>query len=128
MQRSVVHASFTLTRAYGAPAARVFQAFADEDAKSKWFFGPPGWNLIKRVFDFREGGREHLSGRFEDGTVTSFDCIYHDIVENERIIYSYVMEISGRRHFGEPGLVAIQARRKGHQAGPDRIWRFPRWL
>jgi uncharacterized protein YndB with AHSA1/START domain len=97
MQRSVVHASFTLTRAYGAPAARVFQAFADEDAKSKWFFGPPGWNLIKRVFDFREGGREHLSGRFEDGTVTSFDCTYHDIIENERIIYSYVMEISGRR-------------------------------
>jgi uncharacterized protein YndB with AHSA1/START domain len=29
--------------------------------------------------------------------VTSFDCVYHDIIENERIIYSYVMEISGRR-------------------------------
>ncbi|HUO02368.1 MAG TPA: SRPBCC family protein [Rhizomicrobium sp.] len=95
--RSIVHGSFTLIRIYDAPVARVFQAFADQDAKSKWFAGPPGWKLVKRVFDFREGGREHLSGRFDNGTVTSFDCIYHDIVENERIIYSYVMEMSGRR-------------------------------
>jgi uncharacterized protein YndB with AHSA1/START domain len=97
MNRSVVHGSFTLTRVYDAPLARVFQAFANAEAKAKWFEGPPGWKLIKRVFDFREGGREHLSGRFDNGTVTSFDCVYHDIIENERIIYSYVMEMSGRR-------------------------------
>jgi len=94
---SIVHGSFTLTRVYDASVARVFQAFADAEAKSKWFSGPPGWKLVKRVFDFREGGREHVSGRFDNGTVTSFDAIYHDIVENERIIYSYVMEMSGRR-------------------------------
>jgi len=97
MNRSIVHSSFTLTRVYDAPVARVFQAFADQEAKAKWFAGPPGWKLIKRVFEFRVGGREHLSGRFESGTVTSFDSVYHDIVENERIIYSYVMELSGRR-------------------------------
>jgi uncharacterized protein YndB with AHSA1/START domain len=97
MTHSIVHASFTLSRIYDAPVPRVFQAFADVDAKSKWFTGPTGWKLIKRVFDFREGGREHLSGRFDNGTITSFECIYHDIIENERIIYSYVMELSGRR-------------------------------
>jgi uncharacterized protein YndB with AHSA1/START domain len=97
MNHSIVHGSFTLTRVYDAAVPRVFQAFANQEAKSKWFQGPPGWKLIKRVFDFREGGREHLSGRFDNGTVTSFDCVYHDIIENERIIYSYVMEMSGRR-------------------------------
>jgi uncharacterized protein YndB with AHSA1/START domain len=97
MTHSIVHSSFTLTRTYEAPVARVFQAFSDEQAKSRWFTGPAGWKLIKRVFDFREGGREHLSGRFDNGIVTSFDCTYHDIVVNERIIYSYVMELSGRR-------------------------------
>lgn len=94
---SIVHGSFTLTRVYDAPVLRVFQAFADEQAKARWFQGPPGWKLIKRAFDFREGGREHLSGRFDNGTVTGFDCVYHDIIENERIIYSYTMELSGRR-------------------------------
>jgi len=35
--RSIVHASFTITRVYNATPARVFQAFADEKAKDKWF-------------------------------------------------------------------------------------------
>jgi uncharacterized protein YndB with AHSA1/START domain len=95
--RAVAHGSFTVTRTYDAAPSRVFAAFANVEAKSKWFAGPPGWALVKRVMDFREGGREHVSGRFESGMVTSFDCTYHDIVENERIIYSYVMELSGRR-------------------------------
>ena len=111
--RSIVHGSFTLTRVYDAPVARVFQAFADQEAKNKWFAGPPGWKLAKRVFDFREGGREHLSGRFDNGTVTSFDCIYHDIIENERIIYSYVMEMSGRRISVSQASLQFKAEGKG---------------
>src|SRR5262249_51646078 len=95
--RSIVHASFTITRVYDAPPARVFQAFADERSKQKWFGGPGNWTLFKRAFDFREGGHEHLSGRHEGGTVHAFDCIYHDIVENERIVYSYVMHLDGRK-------------------------------
>ena len=113
MNHSVVHVSFTLTRVYDAPLARVFQAFAKEEAKSKWFQGPPGWKLIKRVFDFREGGREHLSGRFDNGTVTGFDCVYHDIVENERIIYSYTMELSGRRISVSQASLQFKADGKG---------------
>ncbi len=40
---SVVHGSFTITRNLPHPPARIFQAFADESAKAKWFGGPPGW-------------------------------------------------------------------------------------
>jgi uncharacterized protein YndB with AHSA1/START domain len=29
--------------------------------------------------------------------VSSFDCLYHDIVENQRIIYSYLMHLDGRK-------------------------------
>ena len=100
--RSVVHASFTITRQWPHPPARVFQAFADEDAKRKWFGGPGNWVQHRREFDFREGGREHLSGRHESGTVHAFDCVYHDIVPpadggGGRIIYSYVMHLDGRK-------------------------------
>jgi uncharacterized protein YndB with AHSA1/START domain len=31
------------------------------------------------------------------GTVSSFDCIYRDIAPNERIVYSYVMHLDGRK-------------------------------
>ncbi len=95
--RSVVHASFTITRVYDAPPARVFKVFSNEEAKRKWFAGPPGWTLLKREFDFREGGREHLAGRHGAGTVSVFDCFYQDIVPDERIIYSYVMHLDGRK-------------------------------
>jgi uncharacterized protein YndB with AHSA1/START domain len=95
--RSVVHSSFTITRVWKASPVRVFEAFAKEEAKDKWFAGPPGWTLLKREFDFREGGREHLAGRHPNGAVSVFDCFYQDIVPNERIIYSYVMHLDGKK-------------------------------
>jgi len=94
--RSVVHASFTITRSWAHSPARVFQAFADEKAKMKWFAGPPGWEQREKSFDFREGGRETLTGRHASGMVSSFDCVYRDIVLNERIVYSYVMHLDGQ--------------------------------
>lgn len=100
--RSVVHAGFTITRNWKHAPDKVFRAFADEQAKAKWFAGPPGWQQHDKQFDFREGGREKLSGRHANGTVSAFDCTYHDIVPPKdggegRIIYSYVMHIDGRK-------------------------------
>lgn len=102
MPRSVVRASFTITRQWKHAPMRVFNAFAKEDAKARWFAGLPGWEQHEKLFDFREGGRETLSGRHASGTVSSFDCIYRDIVEPVgseagRIIYSYVMHLNGRK-------------------------------
>jgi uncharacterized protein YndB with AHSA1/START domain len=102
MSRSITHASFTIIRHWKASPARVFQAFADEKAKAKWFAGPQGWEQHEKSFDFREGGRETLVGKHASGTVSSFDCIYRDIVppisgESGRIVYSYVMHLDGRK-------------------------------
>ncbi len=96
--RSVVHAVFTLERAYDAPVERVYEAFSGETAKSKWFGGVEGqWRLIERGMDFRVGGRERLKGRWESGVSSTFDAIYHDIVPNERIVYSYEMHLDERK-------------------------------
>jgi uncharacterized protein YndB with AHSA1/START domain len=95
--RNVVHASFTITRQWKTAPARVFEAFAKEEAKAKWFAGPPGSEELEKSFDFREGGRETKKGRHANGIVSSFDCIYRDIVPNERIVYSYVMHIDGKK-------------------------------
>jgi uncharacterized protein YndB with AHSA1/START domain len=99
---SLVHAGFTITRRWNAVPARVFQAFADEKSKAKWFIGPPGWEQHEKRFDFREGGRETLEGRHAGGMVSRFDCIYHDIVPpadsgEGRIVYSYVMHLDGKK-------------------------------
>ena len=97
MSRSVTHASFTITRHWKASPARVFAAFADQEKKDAWFGGGSDWTPVSRSFDFREGGKEHAAGRWKTGMVSRFDCVYLDIVENERIIYSYVMHLDDRK-------------------------------
>ena len=96
--RSVVHASFHLERTYDAPVARVWKALTDECAKQKWFAGTPGrWELLERHMDVRVGGSERLKGRWEGGVVSTFDANYHDVIPNERLIYSYVMHLDDKK-------------------------------
>jgi uncharacterized protein YndB with AHSA1/START domain len=97
--RNVIHSSFTITRNWKADPARVFAAFSDQAQKDKWFGGIKGeWEPLSRHFDFRVGGTENVSGRWKaNGVVSRFDCIYQDIVENERIICSYVMHLDDRK-------------------------------
>lgn len=96
--RSVVHAAFTVERTYDAPAARVWRALSDVEAKAKWFGGPPDqWREMERVMDFRVGGAERAKGRFASGVVSSFEAVYHDIVAEARIVFSYVMRLDERK-------------------------------
>jgi uncharacterized protein YndB with AHSA1/START domain len=96
--RSVVHATFHLKRSYDAPVARVWRALTEESAKQKWFGGSPGqWDLLERHMDVRVGGRERLKGRWQSGVVSTFDAIYHDVIPNERLVYSYEMHLDDKK-------------------------------
>lgn len=102
--RSAQHASFTIDRTFDAPVARVYAAFSSEEGKSRWFSGPnEKWERVRRTFDFRVGGREHLSGRWRAGmaprvdfSVSSFDACYFDILPEQRIVYAYDMHLDER--------------------------------
>ncbi len=87
MTRSSAHDTFVIERDYEAAPDRVFAAWAEKDAKERWF-GPGD----EHEFDFREGGREFL--RMGDWT---YDARYEDVVPGERIVFGYVMHNSGRR-------------------------------
>jgi uncharacterized protein YndB with AHSA1/START domain len=80
------------------PVARVWKALNDEAAKQKWFGGTPGsWALLERYMDVRVGGRERLRGRWESGIVSTFDAIYHDVIPNERLVYTYEMHLGDEK-------------------------------
>jgi uncharacterized protein YndB with AHSA1/START domain len=97
-ERSVSHGTFHLERTYDAPAERVWKALSDQAAKEKWFGGDAGqWQALERSMDFRVGGRERAKGRWEGGTVSTFDAIYYDIVPGERIVYSYEMHLNEQK-------------------------------
>jgi uncharacterized protein YndB with AHSA1/START domain len=90
-QRSVKHATFTVERTYPAPPEEVFAAWADPGAKGQWF-GGGDFEL-----DFRVGGREFNRGGPDGGPVFTYEARYHDIVDNERIVYTYEMHMDDAR-------------------------------
>ena len=89
-ERSVVHSTFTVERVYDATPARVFAAWSDPVAKARWF-GPPDGSADGHEMDFRPGGRERLVVSSPDATWT-FESRYEEIVPDERIVHSYVMD------------------------------------
>ncbi|MDQ3600402.1 MAG: SRPBCC family protein [Actinomycetota bacterium] len=91
-ERDVTHSTFTLERVYPANRSRVFAAWADPAAKAQWFAGPNG----DYELDFRVGGRELARGRPEGGPVLTFESRYHDIVVDERIVFSSTMTAAGQ--------------------------------
>jgi uncharacterized protein YndB with AHSA1/START domain len=95
--RSVTHHTFVIERVFAAAPARVFAAFADVDAKKKWFSGPPEWGPDTHTMDFRVGGRETSVGGPKGGPQSSFAALYQDIIPDERIIYTYEMHLDATR-------------------------------
>ena len=97
-QRAAAHATFHLTRTYPHPAGKVWRALTQPEAKAKWFSGTHGeWELLERHMDLRVGGTERLKGRWQGGVVSDFQATFHDIVENQRLIYSYVMHLNDNK-------------------------------
>ena len=109
-ERSTRHATFSIERQYGASPARVFHAWADPAAKAQWFAGTAGrWHEQIRESNFRVGGRDRVVGAWKDGPVSAFECVYQDIVTNERIVYTYDMHLDGTRISVSPATVEFRA-------------------
>lgn len=92
---SAQHASFTIERIFDAPVALVFKAWADVEAKARWFSAPVACTNVTREQNFCIGGRDRLKATWPDGHVSDFNAEYRDIVPNERIVYVYDMYIDG---------------------------------
>ncbi|WP_280236338.1 SRPBCC domain-containing protein [Nocardia cyriacigeorgica] len=93
--RSINHAQFTIEREVPVAPDVAFRAFADPVTKSKWFGGEEGWEQGEVSLDFRVGGREINEGTFEKKLTSRFVATYTDIIDNERLVYTYDMWING---------------------------------
>ena len=92
-ERSVEHAIFVVERRYDAAPARVFAAWSDHEAKARWFGSPED----RFELDFRVGGHELHRGIDPNGNAYTFRAVYQDIVEPERILYTYEMLLDETR-------------------------------
>jgi len=97
MPHSTMHCSFTIERHLDASPAQVFDAWSTPEIKSRWFYGSEEWSSIGYKLDFRIGGREHLVSGPSEGPMHIYDARIEDIVPNERIVYSYDMNLGEKR-------------------------------
>jgi uncharacterized protein YndB with AHSA1/START domain len=111
--RSVVHATFSLERIYGASPAQVFRALSDKAAKARWFVGGDGYTALEREMDVRPGGRERLKGRWTSGKVSTFDAVYFDVVPNQRLVYTYEMHLDDRKISVSLATIALEPKGAG---------------
>ncbi|EOD66366.1 SRPBCC family protein [Amycolatopsis vancoresmycina] len=87
---TVLHSTFSLERTYPVPPERVFAAWADPAAKERWFVSAGAHEL-----DFRVGGRETVDGRTPEGGALTFVATFHDIVPEQRIVFSGTLSGDG---------------------------------
>jgi uncharacterized protein YndB with AHSA1/START domain len=111
---STHYTTFSIEREYPVTLAKVYAAWSQAEAKSRWFAGPSDqWTIVKREFDFRVGGRERVVGKFKIGKVSDFNCLYWDIVPEKRIVYSYEMYVDGKRISVSQATVEFKPKGKG---------------
>lgn len=89
--RTAHHDSFVIERVYKAPIAKVFDAWGNPAFKRRWFIGPDEWTRSPHRLDFKVGGKESVAGGPPGGALHRYEAVYHDIVANQRIVYTYDM-------------------------------------
>lgn len=96
-KRSTLHNTFVIERTFNAPPARVFNAFADQKIKARWFGDAEHGESDAYKLDFRVGGQEHAGGGAPGGPVYTYEATFRDIVPNERIVSTYDMYMDKTR-------------------------------
>ncbi len=120
--RSATHATFVIDRNYDAAPARVFAAWADPKAKGRWF-GPPGGQEPSSTSARAAASTSAAAG---GGAVYSYDALYEDIVEDERIVYTYKMHRDDVRISVSVSTVELLADGRRDAPALHRAVRVPR--
>ncbi|MFT5708908.1 MAG: hypothetical protein ACI9ES_003215 [Oceanospirillaceae bacterium] len=73
-----------------ATPSQVFEMWTDPD-KFKCWWGPVGVNCSKVELDFKVGGSYSIENLFEDGGTLMITGVYEEIVEDKKLVYSWVV-------------------------------------
>lgn len=90
-ERSQTHATFVIERTFAAPIERVWYALSDNAARDQWFGGGTEFDVYDKSHEFQVGGRAVETGQWHGGPRSRFEATYTDIVEPQRIVFTYDM-------------------------------------
>lgn len=100
--------TLTLTERFAAPVDRVFGAWSDSEQVSRWF-APGDMRVPDASIDCRPGGRYRVVMEDTDGTQHIVTGEYREVVDNERLAFTWQWEGSEVVTFVEVDFRAIDA-------------------
>ena len=99
-----------ITRAFDAPRALVFKAWSAPEHMVRWL-GPKNFTAPHCTMDFRVGGAYRACICSPEGKEYWMRGIYREIVEPERIVFTFSWEEEGER--GRENLVTVTFAEQG---------------
>src|ERR1700730_2971701 len=90
----------TITRVFDAPRERGFKAHTDPKLIAQWW-GPARFTTIVDKLDARPGGSWRFINRDSDGNEYAFHGVFVEVVEPERITWTFEFE-------GMPGHISLE--------------------
>ncbi len=91
------HATFVFERTCSAPVERVFAAFANPVERANWGIPSDSAAFVYDKVDFREGGMDVFRCGDKNSPQYRGATTYYEIVPNQRIISSEVVEAHGKK-------------------------------
>lgn len=84
--------SLRITRTYPVSPEKVWRAWTQPEALSRWF-GPGEPNSVTRAdMDVREGGQYRIHFTTPDGEDHGVSGVYQEVVQGERLVFSWAWQ------------------------------------
>ncbi len=100
-----------ITRVFDAPRSLVFRVWIQPEHLARWW-GPQGFTLLSCETDVRPGGTWVRCMRAPDGSKHIKRGVYREIVEPERLVFTYVNEDADGR-LGPETVVTVTFEEQG---------------
>lgn len=99
---TITHDTFEIRKTCVATPSAIFEAFAFQDRKSRWYAASSAHEPLSYSFDFRPGGEEKLTARMLPGTPIAgkelcWTSTYAEIVDNARIVFFQTLDVDHSR-------------------------------
>jgi uncharacterized protein YndB with AHSA1/START domain len=88
---ATVERELVITRIIDAPRSLVFKAWTQPEHIARWW-GPQGFTTVHCEMDIRVGGAYRFGGRSPQGTEHWKRGVYREIVEPQRIVFTFAWE------------------------------------
>ena len=108
IERSEIHATFVVERNYPVPVSAVWHALTHNDARDQWFGGGSEFDVHEKSHDFRVGGNAVEDGQWRGGPTSRFVSTYTDIIDQQRIVFTYDMWVDDRHISTSLTTIAVE--------------------